>query len=221
PPRLTPSPGTGYLLRAEGFIASSRCSDELKGKSGASCPAGQFRRCPAAVIGNEPRHRTGPPAGKRRTVGTRPSPPVHEPEDLPRPEDASVFRLTWSLRGEVAGGIAWPWPRSVPAPVPLAAPARPRGRRSPWRRARCPAAHVSGPRAPPGRGDRPPPHLRDTGRGLRARHWRLQREAGIDLPPSNDFSLYDQVLDTALLFDAIPRRYRAVVEAAPLAGYFA
>lgn len=35
----------------------------------------------------------------------RPSPPVHEPEDLPRPEDASVFRLTWSLRGEAAGGI--------------------------------------------------------------------------------------------------------------------
>src|SRR5690606_2768097 len=116
--RLTGRRWTGYLLRAEGFIASSRCSDELKGKSGASCPAGQFRRCPAAVIGNEPRHRTGPPAGKRRTVGTRPSPPVHEPEDLPRPEDASVFRLTWSLRGEVAGGIAWPWPRSVPAPVP-------------------------------------------------------------------------------------------------------
>src|SRR5690606_16816826 len=143
--RLTGRRWTGYLLRAEGFIASSRCSDELKGKSGASCPAGQFRRCPAAVIGNEPRHRTGPPAGKRRTVGTRPSPPVHEPEDLPRPEDASVFRLTWSLRGEVAGGIAWPWPRSVPAPVPLAAPARPRGRSSPWRRGRCPAAHAAGP----------------------------------------------------------------------------
>ncbi|WP_125077058.1 5-methyltetrahydropteroyltriglutamate--homocysteine S-methyltransferase [Pseudoxanthomonas sp. SGT-18] len=71
------------------------------------------------------------------------------------------------------------------------------------------------------RGELPATQLLDTARELRARHWRLQREAGIDLPPSNDFSLYDQVLDTALLFDAIPRRYRAVVEAAPLAGYFA
>ncbi|ADV28319.1 5-methyltetrahydropteroyltriglutamate/homocysteine S-methyltransferase [Pseudoxanthomonas suwonensis 11-1] len=71
------------------------------------------------------------------------------------------------------------------------------------------------------RGEMPATQLLDTARQLRARHWRLQREAGIDLPPSNDFSLYDQVLDTAFLFDAIPRRYRALVDAAPLAGYFA
>ncbi|AKC86652.1 5-methyltetrahydropteroyltriglutamate--homocysteine S-methyltransferase [Pseudoxanthomonas suwonensis] len=70
-------------------------------------------------------------------------------------------------------------------------------------------------------GDTAATQLLDTARELRARHWRLQREAGIDLPPSNDFSLYDQVLDTAFLFDAIPQRYRAVVDAAPLAGYFA
>ncbi len=71
------------------------------------------------------------------------------------------------------------------------------------------------------RGELPATQLLDTARELRARHWRLQCEAGIDLPPSNDFSLYDQVLDTAFLFDAIPQRYRALADAAPLAGYFA
>ncbi|QNR97558.1 5-methyltetrahydropteroyltriglutamate--homocysteine S-methyltransferase [Stenotrophomonas sp. 169] len=56
---------------------------------------------------------------------------------------------------------------------------------------------------------------------LRARHWQLQVDAGVDVPPSNDFSLYDQVLDTAFLFDAIPTRYRALAEREPLAAYFA
>lgn len=63
--------------------------------------------------------------------------------------------------------------------------------------------------------------LQDTARDLRARHWTLQREAGVDVPPSNDFSFYDQVLDTAFLVDAIPARYRALADADPLAGYFA
>ena len=63
--------------------------------------------------------------------------------------------------------------------------------------------------------------LQATARQLRLRHWQLQREAGADVLPSNDFSLYDQVLDTAFLFDAIPQRYRPLTEADPLAGYFA
>ncbi|MDY4282833.1 5-methyltetrahydropteroyltriglutamate--homocysteine S-methyltransferase [Xanthomonas sp. LF06-19] len=63
--------------------------------------------------------------------------------------------------------------------------------------------------------------LQDTARELRLRHWQLQREAGVDVPPSNDFSLYDAMLDTAFLFDAIPQRYRALADADPLAGYFA
>jgi 5-methyltetrahydropteroyltriglutamate--homocysteine methyltransferase len=63
--------------------------------------------------------------------------------------------------------------------------------------------------------------LQDSARELRARHWRLQTDAGVDVPPSNDFSLYDHVLDTAVLFDAIPERYRALTDADPLAGYFA
>src|SRR6266516_3709438 len=37
------------------------------------------------------------------------------------------------------------------------------------------------------------PDLLKTGAELRARHWRLQQDAGIDLIPSNDFSYYDLV----------------------------
>lgn len=49
--------------------------------------------------------------------------------------------------------------------------------------------------------------VRATAKELRERHWRLQAEAGIDLIPSNDFSYYDQVLDTAILLNVIPQRY--------------
>ncbi len=43
---------------------------------------------------------------------------------------------------------------------------------------------------------------------LRSTHWRAQREQGIDYIPSNDFSLYDGVLDTACLLNLVPQRYR-------------
>lgn len=50
--------------------------------------------------------------------------------------------------------------------------------------------------------------VRATAKELRAKHWQLQKNAGIDLIPSNDFSYYDQVLDTAILLGAVPDRYR-------------
>lgn len=50
--------------------------------------------------------------------------------------------------------------------------------------------------------------VREVAQSLRAKHWRLQAEAGIDLIPSNDFSYYDQMLDTAILLGAVPERYR-------------
>ncbi len=71
------------------------------------------------------------------------------------------------------------------------------------------------------RGAAAPDALADVARALRRRHWRLQRDAGADLLPCNDFSLYDHVLDAAFLFDAIPERYRALADAEPLAAYFA
>ncbi|MFT8639901.1 5-methyltetrahydropteroyltriglutamate--homocysteine S-methyltransferase [Bifidobacterium sp.] len=49
--------------------------------------------------------------------------------------------------------------------------------------------------------------MQGTARELRAKHWKLQRDAGIDLIPSNDFSYYDQLLDTSILLGAVPQRY--------------
>ncbi|MCW4455018.1 5-methyltetrahydropteroyltriglutamate--homocysteine S-methyltransferase [Flavobacterium sp. MXW15] len=71
------------------------------------------------------------------------------------------------------------------------------------------------------RGDTDAATLQDVAHELRRKHWRLQAGAGADVVPCNDFSLYDHVLDTAVLFDAIPARYRALADADPLAGYFA
>ena len=45
---------------------------------------------------------------------------------------------------------------------------------------------------------------------LKARHWNYQKEAGIDFISSNDFSLYDNMLDTAVMLGAIPKRFRAL-----------
>nr|WP_315149337.1 5-methyltetrahydropteroyltriglutamate--homocysteine S-methyltransferase [uncultured Flavobacterium sp.] len=46
------------------------------------------------------------------------------------------------------------------------------------------------------------------GSAIRKENWQLQAENGIDLIPSNDFSLYDQVLDLTLTLGAIPERYQ-------------
>jgi 5-methyltetrahydropteroyltriglutamate--homocysteine methyltransferase len=59
------------------------------------------------------------------------------------------------------------------------------------------------------------------GAELRARHWRLQREAGIDLPASNDFSFYDRMLDTCALVGAVPPRYGWKGQEVDLDTYFA
>ena len=45
---------------------------------------------------------------------------------------------------------------------------------------------------------------------LRKTHWNMQKEAGIDYITSNDFSYYDIVLDTAVLFNIIPQRYSSL-----------
>ena len=46
--------------------------------------------------------------------------------------------------------------------------------------------------------------------GLKSRHWNYQNNAGIDFISSNDFSLYDNMLDTAVMLGAIPKRFRAL-----------
>jgi 5-methyltetrahydropteroyltriglutamate--homocysteine methyltransferase len=50
--------------------------------------------------------------------------------------------------------------------------------------------------------------LLDAGRQIRKANWLTQKDKGIDLIPSNDFSFYDQVLDMCLMLDAIPSRYQ-------------
>ncbi len=62
--------------------------------------------------------------------------------------------------------------------------------------------------------------LEETARGLRAASWRRAQAAGIESIPSGDFSLYDQVLDTAWALGAIPSRFGSL-DRDSLADYFA
>ena len=43
---------------------------------------------------------------------------------------------------------------------------------------------------------------------IRLEHWKVQKQCGIGLLPSNDFSLYDHVLDTSWMVGAIPERFQ-------------
>ncbi|WP_313001442.1 5-methyltetrahydropteroyltriglutamate--homocysteine S-methyltransferase [Chryseobacterium gleum] len=56
-----------------------------------------------------------------------------------------------------------------------------------------------------------PEELLNTGRNICNQNWNIQKEAGIDLIPCNDFSYYDQVLDMSLVVGAIPSRYHEIV----------
>ncbi|MFC6085866.1 5-methyltetrahydropteroyltriglutamate--homocysteine S-methyltransferase [Sphaerisporangium aureirubrum] len=50
--------------------------------------------------------------------------------------------------------------------------------------------------------------LRRAGLDLRRESWTRLAALGLDRPPSNTFSLYDHVLDTAVMLGAVPERYR-------------
>ena len=43
---------------------------------------------------------------------------------------------------------------------------------------------------------------------IKAKNWQSQKSAGTHFIPSNDFSFYDQVLDTLALFGAVPERFK-------------
>ena len=75
------------------------------------------------------------------------------------------------------------------------------------------------------RGDLDAAGLADVARDLRARHWTLQADAGIDTVPCGDFSYYDQMLDTAVTLGAVPARFGApfdgsLADAESLTRYF-
>ena len=54
---------------------------------------------------------------------------------------------------------------------------------------------------------------------LRQNQWRLQKSFDVDYIPSNDFSFYDTMLDTSVMFNIIPTRYREL-KLNDLATYF-
>ncbi len=58
------------------------------------------------------------------------------------------------------------------------------------------------------RGESSADELQKIARNLRLEHLKVQRQSGLDCIPSNDFSFYDGMLDTAVLLNAIPERYR-------------
>ncbi|MCK9222594.1 MAG: 5-methyltetrahydropteroyltriglutamate--homocysteine S-methyltransferase [Limnochordia bacterium] len=62
--------------------------------------------------------------------------------------------------------------------------------------------------------------LQKNAAGLRKDQWLLQQQRGIDFIPSNDFSFYDNLLDTAYLLNVIPQQYTNL-GLDPLDTYFA
>jgi len=58
-------------------------------------------------------------------------------------------------------------------------------------------------------------------RTLRARNWKDQAALGLDMIPSNDSSLYDHVLDAAVMAGAVPERYGPEGVTINLKTYFA
>jgi len=63
--------------------------------------------------------------------------------------------------------------------------------------------------------------LEKTAKELRKQNWQVQKANGVDLISSNDFSFYDQVLDTICLLGAIPNRYKWDKDKVSLKTYFA
>lgn len=62
--------------------------------------------------------------------------------------------------------------------------------------------------------------LKETAKELRKTHWNMQKNAGIDFISSNDFSFYDTVLDTAVLLNIMPKRYKEL-DLSEIDTYFA
>ena len=60
------------------------------------------------------------------------------------------------------------------------------------------------------RGDITSAELEHTAKEIRLYDLNLQKTSGLDFIPSNDFSFYDGVLDTAFLLNAVPERYTAL-----------
>lgn len=64
------------------------------------------------------------------------------------------------------------------------------------------------------------PELLAVGAQLRLAAWQFQKEAGLDFIPSNDFSLYDHMLDTVAMVGAVPERFLWNGQSVDLYTYF-
>lgn len=54
---------------------------------------------------------------------------------------------------------------------------------------------------------------------LRLEHWKIQKDAGVDIIPSNDFAFYDHLLDHIQLFNVSSQPPHASKDPLTLAGY--
>jgi 5-methyltetrahydropteroyltriglutamate--homocysteine methyltransferase len=70
------------------------------------------------------------------------------------------------------------------------------------------------------KGEKTAEELLASGKEFRKTHWLLQQKSGLDFIPSNDFSFYDGMLDTAVMLNAVPERYRDL-KLDGIADYFA
>lgn len=71
------------------------------------------------------------------------------------------------------------------------------------------------------RGELDEQELEAAGRRLRARHWALQEQAGLDLVSVGDFAFYDQVANHVQLLGSEPARYGFDPRQSQLSRYFA
>ena len=63
--------------------------------------------------------------------------------------------------------------------------------------------------------------LQETAAGIRRHNWQSMAATSVDFIPSNDFSLYDHVLDAAVMVGTIPPRFATLDRTADLDSYFA
>ncbi len=70
------------------------------------------------------------------------------------------------------------------------------------------------------KGDISQQSLLNTASTIRSANWQLQKKAGIDHIPSNDFSFYDHILDATLMLNAIPSRFAGTNKTSDLDTYF-
>lgn len=69
------------------------------------------------------------------------------------------------------------------------------------------------------RGESDDAYLRGVGKELRARHWELQRAAGLDFVAVGDFAWYDPMLNLTALLGALPERFGFEPKTLSLAQY--